>query len=270
MMYTKFDYDMIPVRHRRYFSTKNLFLLLGVLLVVAGLNYSNFIVATVGMYIGLIGYVVSSFFENSYLSRFSARNELTTNIYPHIKYDELPFVNKIYGVASVGGGIELQRSPLVELFHYSKTIGGVWSYSDFIVLHIALPRPLPNVMVDASSNDKWFISDMPASYRDFTNHYELEGDFPEYFKVYAHEDKAVETLQLLSPDVMVTLIDNFASFNIEFINRSVFITTRASLVKRSNFKILVEQSLLLAGDLQHKSRKILRTDKVYNERITRS
>lgn len=55
------------------------------------------------------------------------------------------------------------------------------------------------------------------------NYLQLEGDFNQYFMVDVTKGYEIETLQILSPDVMEKLIDNDPGFSMEIVNNHLFI-----------------------------------------------
>jgi hypothetical protein len=238
------------------------------------------------LFVGLVGFIIQMaalavipltlclflrlyevLFTSNYLHAFARDNNLLIYDYPKLKFTELPFFNKIYKIASVSSGVQIQTGPpLIEVFTYSTT--RLRHSAQFQVIHIKLSHPLPNTIIDGRANDYLLRSDLPGELREMTDKYELEGDFPKYFRVYAEAHRPSEILQLLSPDVMATLIDDFSDSNIEFINASVFITTRTVNVTQASFKRSIELSLKLSQKLEEKSRNTLRVQNVYNDRVT--
>jgi hypothetical protein len=55
---------------------------------------------------------------------------------------------------------------------------------------------------------------------------ELEGTFPQYFKLYCNEGQQVIALQIIAPNIMAYLLDNLLYADIEIIDRQVAIIIR--------------------------------------------
>lgn len=268
MTHTDYTYNSVPKSLQK---RKNKFILAYICLTalsVAAYSTGESNVLTVLMIALALVFIFQTIILTDYLRKFGIDNNLQIYDYPKLKYTELPFFNKINRIATVSRGIQLQLGPpLIEIFTYSTE--PFWHTAEFQVVHIKLTRKLPNVIIDSRLNDYLLGSDLPGKYIDITDQYTLEGDFPTYFKVFAASDQTIETLQLMSPELMVTFIDNFQNCNIEFINTSVFITTRTKYVTRNNFKQLVESSIELSQHLEKKAHKTLRVKKVYKNRISK-
>lgn len=76
----------------------------------------------------------------------------------------------------------------------------------------------------------------------------LEGNFDKYFTVYIPEGYEIETLEVLTPDIMQKLITNSSIFSFEFNSNKLFIcagkliTTKSELDAMYNFsKVLTTQ-----------------------------
>ncbi|MGG7508290.1 hypothetical protein [Plantibacter sp. YIM 135249] len=97
-----------------------------------------------------------------------------------------------------------------------------WQY-----LTVTLPAPLPHLILDAVSNDG-LGSDLPASIAR-SQRISLEGRFDAHFRTYTPSGYGKEALYVLTPDVMVALIDEADRFNVEIIDdRLVFFTSGAA------------------------------------------
>ncbi|PPF66887.1 hypothetical protein C5E16_10535 [Clavibacter michiganensis] len=91
---------------------------------------------------------------------------------------------------------------------------GGWTY-----VALALPVPLPHLVLDATANDRRG-SDLPASVRR-DQRLSLEGDFDRHFRLYAPGEYERDALYLLTPDVMAALVDDARDYNVEVIDRRV-------------------------------------------------
>lgn len=63
--------------------------------------------------------------------------------------------------------------------------------------------------------------------------YSLEGDFNDYFKLYAPEDAEIETLRIFTPDIMRELIENYQEYNIELTPQHLFLYKAAGSMSKT-------------------------------------
>ncbi|RZU64549.1 hypothetical protein EV379_0849 [Microterricola gilva] len=89
----------------------------------------------------------------------------------------------------------------------------------FRFMEMGLPRTLPHLMIDARRNGS-LRSLLPGTQR-----LSLEGDFDRYFTVYAPQGYERDALQLLTPDVMVCLIDHGRRWDIEIIEDRLIVAS---------------------------------------------
>ena len=93
---------------------------------------------------------------------------------------------------------------------------------------IRLDTHLPNMLllshVNVTGTDIWRPIPLHAEKMS------LEGNFDNYFTLYAPVGYEVDALYLFTPDVMVNLMDEAAAFDVEIIDDWVFLTTRRDAV----------------------------------------
>lgn len=89
----------------------------------------------------------------------------------------------------------------------------------FRFMEMRLPRALPHLMIDARRNGS-LRSLLPGTQR-----LSLEGDFDRYFTVYVPQGYERDALQLLTPDVMVCLIDHGRRWDIEIIEDRLIVAS---------------------------------------------
>jgi len=92
-----------------------------------------------------------------------------------------------------------------------------WGY-----LALALDRAMPNIVLDAKANDSLFGSDLPARL-DRKQILHLEGDFDRYFTLYCPAQYEQDALYIFTPDLMALLIDEAAPFDVELVDRWMFV-----------------------------------------------
>jgi len=118
-----------------------------------------------------------------------------------------------------------------QIGNYSYVIGSgddrtTYSYG-FVV--IQLDRNLPHMVLDSKKNNsKVFgvsFSNLPVSF-DKDQVLSLEGDFNNYFTLYAPEKYKSDALYVFSPDLMALFIDESMSFDAEIIDNELYIYSR--------------------------------------------
>lgn len=77
-----------------------------------------------------------------------------------------------------------------------------------------LSKNFPHLVIDATGNDRFLGNNINRGELP-VEEVSLEGNFPDYFKVYMEKDQEVLSLQILSPDRMTGLIDNLPRFDLE-------------------------------------------------------
>lgn len=109
----------------------------------------------------------------------------------------------------------------VEIGNYQYTSGSgrdkktyYWGY-----MKVKLVRHVPNMLLDSKKNNflRGLFSNLPKTYsKDQT--IKLEGDFNDYFTLYAPKEYGMDAFYLFTPDVMAALIDHGSDFDIEVID----------------------------------------------------
>lgn len=77
-----------------------------------------------------------------------------------------------------------------------------------------LSKNFPHLVIDATGNDRFFGNNIEREQLP-VEQVSLEGDFPQYFRVYMEKGQQILSLQILSPDRMVNLIDKLPRFDLE-------------------------------------------------------
>ncbi|KAA9149479.1 hypothetical protein F6B41_04585 [Microbacterium lushaniae] len=93
--------------------------------------------------------------------------------------------------------------------HRARSV--TWHY-----IAVALPAPLPHLILDASSNNRRG-SDLPVDVAR-SQRLSLEGDFDRWFHVYSPTAYGADALYVLTPDVMAALIDEASGYNVEIVD----------------------------------------------------
>ena len=108
---------------------------------------------------------------------------------------------------------------------YRYTIGGGknrsvkrWGY-----LALQLDRALPHMLLDARANNGLLGgTTLPTQFRR-DQVLALEGDFNEHFTLYCPREYERDAYYVFTPDLMALLIDNAAPFDVEIIDRWMFV-----------------------------------------------
>lgn len=111
-----------------------------------------------------------------------------------------------------------------------------------LVLFVQLPRNTAFHMLaigSKSSVSKLAIEALPD---DQLRPISLEGNFPQYFRVYCTPKKEVALLQVLAPDTMAHLADFCRSYNVELYNDSLYISWAAGSYDASDQTTLIEDA----------------------------
>ena len=87
---------------------------------------------------------------------------------------------------------------------------------------LSLDRAMPNMVLDAKSNNSLFTSDLPVTL-DKKQILHLEGDFDEHFTLYCPAEYEQDALYIFTPDLMALLIDEAAPFDVELVDEWMFV-----------------------------------------------
>jgi hypothetical protein len=92
-----------------------------------------------------------------------------------------------------------------------------WGY-----LALKLDRRLPHMVLDATSNNLLFGSNLPRRFgKDSV--LSLEGDFDRYFTLYCPPEYGRDALYVFTPDLMALLIDESSAFDVEIVDDWMFV-----------------------------------------------
>ncbi|MBD3943459.1 hypothetical protein IF188_17340 [Microbacterium sp. NEAU-LLC] len=136
----------------------------------------------------------------------------------------------IFSLGSARNATDLVRGDrprFVEFGNYAYTTGSGknktthrWGY-----VAVKLDVPLPNIVLDATSNNSLFGSNLPASF-DKDQRLSLEGDFDRYFDLYCPAGYETDALYLFTPDIMARFIDHAAALDVEIVDDWLFLYAR--------------------------------------------
>lgn len=117
----------------------------------------------------------------------------------------------------------------------------------FRFLQLRLPRPVPHLMIDALSNGR-LRNTLPGTLR-----VSLEGDFDRYFAVYAPDGYQRDARELLTPDVMASLIDWGRHWDIEVVEDRMIVVSKKVRARsdRTEITALLRFAELVGAELTH-------------------
>ncbi|MDW4574252.1 hypothetical protein R8Z57_15840 [Microbacterium sp. M3] len=157
------------------------------------------------------------------LDRFARANAM--QYVPQLPAPGLP--GMIFSIGSSRQSTDLVRGDrprFVEFANYRYTTGSgknqqthEWGY-----VAVKLDTPLPHIVLDATSNNSLFSSNLPLSF-DKDQRLSLEGDFDRYFSLYCPTDYERDALYLFTPDIMARFIDNAAALDVEIVDDWLFL-----------------------------------------------
>ena len=157
------------------------------------------------------------------LDRFARANGMS--YVPRLAAPGLP--GMIFGIGDSRQSTDLVRGDkprFVEFGNYSYSTGSgknrttrQWGY-----VAVKLDAPLPNIVLDATSNNSLFGSNLPAAF-DKHQRLGLEGDFDEHFSLYCPAGYERDALYLFTPDIMARFIDHAAALDVEIVDDWLFL-----------------------------------------------
>jgi len=165
-------------------------------------------------------------FEDGF-KNFLESNNFKPSSYLEIKEGSRPFV---YGLGSrnelnleFNGTINTTGFDNFVYTYYVNRKNSEKAYP-FTIMHLSLSKTLPHLVLDSRKNDG-VVSSIPRYFSD-DQRIELEGDFDDYFDLYAPNGYEIEALDIMSPDFMQMLIDFHTDFDVEIDDKSVYIISK--------------------------------------------
>lgn len=202
------------------------------------------------LFVGGIGiFVVPSWKERVVLKRFTKANNL---IYVGSDYPtELP--GTIFGVGDercfMGGCASSDEKWLIANYSYTKGSGKNRTTVTFGVVRLKLPRKLPHILLDSKKNNFFILTNLPGNFTS-DQKLQLEGDFNNYFTVYAPLNYQRDALYILTPELMAILVEKGEEYDFEVVDDNLFIYTSIQLnFGRKNMQKTVERMTAIAEQI---------------------
>lgn len=143
------------------------------------------------------------------------------------RYDNPGLPGMIFSLGSARQASDIvrgERPRFVEFANYRYTTGSgknrtthAWGY-----VAVKLDVPLPHIVLDATSNNGLFGSNLPQVF-DKDQRLGLEGDFDRHFALYCPAGYERDALYLFTPDIMARFIDNAAALDVEIVDDWLFL-----------------------------------------------
>jgi len=163
------------------------------------------------------------------LSQFAEDNNMYYQPGPWLGTYLTPWANRVGGVL-VSRVLRTRTDPSIEYGNfdgqYAANDDSGAGFGGYVA--IRLDTNLPNILLlsrrNASDRNLW--RPIPPN----TEKLSLEGNFDDYFTLYAPSGYEADALYLFTPDVMTNLMDEASAFDVEIIDDWVFLTTRRDAV----------------------------------------
>ena len=129
-------------------------------------------------------------------------------------------------------------------------------------LALQLDRTLPHMLLDATGNNGLFGTGLGSGF-DRSQVLRLEGDFNEHFTLYCPRQYERDAYYVFTPDLMALLIDNASPFDVEIIDRWMFVySTIAFDLEQPGLHQRMLQIIDTVG-----AKTLTQTDRYVDERI---
>lgn len=196
----------------------------------------------------LLGKFIKTGDENMFrMALFAQRNNF------HFTYEQRPFDGDTRTKSVIKNPLTSSRvTGLVNdaPFNIFCTLGK----GMYVILQLELPNSYPHIVLDSTSND--FIASNLLSIFPEGKELVLEGNFPDYFRVYS-AGSPTESLQILSPELMARMIDYPKKVDIEIIEDKLHLILNYKTITEQDMKMLfdtAEQIFIDIGDTSSSSR----------------
>lgn len=127
-------------------------------------------------------------------------------------------------------------------------------------IEVAIPKKLPHIYIDGHTSDSLISG--PRYVFDSDSKINLEGDFNNYFQVYALPEYKSLALSVLQPDIMAVLIDDIKDFDIEIYHNHICIITHNKVFNQPAQEELLKQA---ATKLINELERRIKVWKTYDE-----
>lgn len=169
-----------------------------------------------------------------------------------IQGPSLKTMQKIENIRAVIEGAMGYTKLKMFVCHYRTAFSG----RDFTVCEIKCNAKLPRIFLSAKNSNLLRYSVNNLFDRKSEHIINLEGDFNKYFLLYVPKEYEIEVLQMLTPEIMVSIIEYSKKFDIEFFDDGFSIYSHNLIKTGKELKGLFDFAELLANKLVPRLGKI--------------
>lgn len=189
--------------------------------------------------------------SNLQLARFAQVNDLL--FYKRRSVDRQEMSPTLYhGHDRMYTEVLASRDDGLQLGNYQYTVGSGKHQRDykFEVLRLRLPNRLPHLLIDSMGD-----SALRGNVYHRQQRLSLEGDFDQYFRVYAPQEYHRDALYLLTPDIMEVLMTNLKDYNVELVDDWLYVYGSGSFEFRTfrDVRQIVERAQALQAKLMRRA-----------------
>ncbi len=152
----------------------------------------------------------------------------------------------------------LLSSDGLEIGNYEYTTGSGKNQTTHIFgfVRLALARQLPNMVLDAKSNNFLAFSNLPDSF-DRSQRLQLEGDFNSHFDLYVPKQYERDALYVFTPDVMQVLINHGKMYDMEVVDNELFIyqSSRLEMASESRLRAILSVVDAIGVELRDQTKR---------------
>jgi hypothetical protein len=124
-------------------------------------------------------------------------------------------------------------------------------YVTNIILSTELPKPMPYLAIDSLKN-KGGLVEAPEGFDLIL----LEGAIQKYFAFFVQKGLYTDALSILSPDVLAVLTDYFIDFDVEIVDKMLYIISVGNERTPEKIRHLLEAGVKLRAELEHRSKSL--------------
>ena len=157
------------------------------------------------------------------LSRFAAANQLVFSA----SSPDPDYPGSIFGQGHSRKALDHLRSTSGRFldmgnYQYETGSGKNRTTHNWGFMALKLDRRLPHMVLDSTANNGWFGTNLPSTFKK-DQALALEGDFNSHFTLYCPRQYERDAYYVFTPDLMALLIDNASPFDVEIIDRWMFV-----------------------------------------------
>ena len=146
----------------------------------------------------------------------------------------------------------------VELGNYRYITGSGKNQTthNFRYIRVALNKSLPNMVLDAKHNNFLGMTNLPDVYHS-SQKLQLEGDFNEYFDLYAPEQYGRDALYVFTPDVMQSLIADGRKYDMEIVDNELYMYQPifVNLSSEQDLKEVLKSVNVISSELRNQTKR---------------